>query len=185
MDKMRIGSVAATLALAFAVAGTATAYDPKGTRSERGLAIAPVKLNLKNKDARVVGIGSYIVNAQGGCNDCHTFPPYAKGGDPFLGEKEKVNTGAYLAGGTPFGPEIVSPNLTPDAKGLPGGYTFKQFFRAIRFGQDPEEPDELLQVMPWPVYSKMTDADILAVYTYLTAIPSAETPKPPAPPKKG
>ena len=41
--------------------------------------IAPVKLNLKDKDPELVGLGSYIVNAQGGCNDCHTCPSYAPG----------------------------------------------------------------------------------------------------------
>ncbi len=30
----------------------------------------------------------------------------------------------------------------------------------------------LLQVMPWPVYGKMTDRDLIAIYEYLSAIPS-------------
>jgi hypothetical protein len=32
----------------------------------------------------------------------------------------------------------------------------------------------LLQVMPWPVYGKMTRRDLSAVYAYLSAIPSCE-----------
>ena len=51
-------------------------------RIVRGFQIAPVPLNLQGKDLALVGLGSYIVNAQGGCNDCHTNPPFADGGDP-------------------------------------------------------------------------------------------------------
>ncbi len=36
-----------------------------------GFSISPVRLNLRDKDPELVGLGSYIVNAQGGCNDCH------------------------------------------------------------------------------------------------------------------
>ena len=35
-----------------------------------------IKLNLKGRDRSQVGLGSYLVNAVGGCNDCHTAPPY-------------------------------------------------------------------------------------------------------------
>ena len=35
------------------------------------------------------------------------------------------------------------------------------------------EPAFVLQVMPWPTYHSMTDADLKAIYAYLTAIPPA------------
>ena len=141
-------------------------------RIQRGFAIAPVPLNLKGKNVAFVGLGSYIVNAQGGCNDCHTNPPFAMGGDPFLGQPRKVNAARYLAGGMAFGPGIVSRNITPDANGLPGGLTFQEFLHVMRTGEDPDHPGELLQVMPWPVYGQMRWADLRAVYEYLRAIPS-------------
>ena len=50
------------------------------TRIRIGFEIAPVPLNLRGKDRALVGLGSYIVNAQSGCNDCHTNPPFAPGG---------------------------------------------------------------------------------------------------------
>jgi hypothetical protein len=69
-------------------------------------------------------------------------------------------------------------------------HTFEQFVEIIRHGKDfdhihpscsgPGTPDnclpfpfngELLQVMPWPTYTNMTDRDLLAIYTYLSAIP--------------
>lgn len=146
---------------------------------KRGLEIAPVKLNLTGKKQDLVGMGSYLVNAVGGCNDCHTNPSYAPGGNPFLGQPTKINAASYLAGGTKFGPVITSSNITPDASGKPAGLTYEQFLKTIRTGVDPDpaEPGRLLQVMPWPVYSKMTDKEIQAVYEYLSAIPHAETPK--------
>jgi hypothetical protein len=140
-------------------------------RIARGFAIAPVPLNLKGKNRAFVGLGSYIVNAQGGCNDCHTNPPYAMGGDPFLGQPLKVNTARYLAGGTPFGPSLVSANITPDANGLPAGLTFPEFLHLMRTGEDPDEPGKKLQVMPWPVFGQMRWADLRAVYEYLRAVP--------------
>lgn len=150
------------------------------SRVGKGFRIAPVKLNLKGKNPRMVGLGSYIVNAQGGCNDCHTAPPYAEGGDPFMGQPEQINTGGYLAGGTPFGPGITSRNLTPRANGRPANLTSEQFLEVMRKGTDFKnrhpEISPLLQVMPWPVYGKMNTLDLLAVYEYLKAIPSLPTP---------
>ena len=164
-------TVIATLALA---AGSHGAGAPKGPGSEvqRGIDLAPVHLNLEGKNPQLVALGSYIVNAQGGCNDCHTCPPYAEGHDPFAGQDGQVNAENYLAGGTPFGP-FVSKNITPDESGRPHGLTLEQFMSAIRTGHDPDD-GEILQVMPWPVYRNMTDRDLTAVYTYLSAIPHAE-----------
>ena len=104
-------------------------------------------------------------------------PPHAPGNNPYLGQPKIFNAATYLAGGTSFGP-FVSRNLTPDpAKGgLPAGLTFDQFRNVIRTGQDPVNPGKLLQVMRWPVYQSLTDQDLLAVYTYLSAIPSACAP---------
>jgi hypothetical protein len=84
-----------------------------------GYAIAPVPLNLEGKNPeqrRLVGLGSFIVNAQADCNGCHTAggPPnfnYANNGNPYflnqpLGTKTDPTT--YLAGGSPFGQAVPS-----------------------------------------------------------------------------
>jgi hypothetical protein len=157
---------------------------------QQGLAISPVTLNLEGKDIELVGLGSYIVNAQGGCNDCHTCPSYQPGHNPFPlpfgqlvpGDGE-FNADSYLAGGVDFGPPpaaggVTSHNLTPDAQGRPDGLTLEQFQIAIRTGHDQLDPKNgLLAVMPWPVYRHMTGHDLDAIYAFLTAIPHAETPK--------
>jgi len=91
-----------------------------------GYAIAPVPLNLEGKNRGLVGLGSYIVNAQADCNGCHTAgrPPnfnYANNANPYflnqtLGTKTDPTT--YLAGGTPFGPAVPS---TASVGGFPNG----------------------------------------------------------------
>lgn len=86
---------------------------------------------------------------------------------------------------------IFSRNLTPDTSGLPeGGHTLQEFITIIRTGHDfdnahlpcpalgamgciasPPFSAGLLQVMPWPVQSNMSDNDLEAVYEYLKAVP--------------
>jgi hypothetical protein len=143
------------------------------TRIAKGFAIAPVPLDLRGKDRDLVGLGSYIVNAQTACNDCHTDPSYEAGHDPFRGEEERINAAGYLKGGKKAGEGIVSPDLTPDAQGRPGGLTLEQFAHAVGTGEDPGHPGRRLQMMPWPVYRLMTLDDQRAVYEYLKAIPSS------------
>jgi hypothetical protein len=178
--------------------------DDSDSRIERGLEIAPVHLNLEGKNRALVGLGSYIVNAQADCNGCHSAGPpteFAKGGNPFFGQPEKINPATYLGGGRDFGElapppgigsaHIISRNLTPTPKtGLPeGDHTFEQFLTILRTGKDfdhlhptctgapnpgcvPKPFDgDLLQIMPWPIQQHMSDRDIRAIYEYLKAIP--------------
>lgn len=177
----RIGALLTCLPFiipAFAVADSGTGSPERsqyvcthgqGKKIQRGLDISPVELDLTNRNRRLVGLGSYIVNAQGGCNDCHTNPSYKPGGDPFQGEPEQINTDAYLAGGRAFGPGLVSPNITPCENGKPHGLSFDEFENLLRTGKDE---GRILQVMPWPVYGKMRQCDLRAVYEYLSAIPA-------------
>ena len=94
--------------------GTFLAEQDADSEVRIGFQIAPVRLNLEGKNCALVGLGSFIVNAQGDCNGCHTSggPPnfnYANGDNPyFLGVKApgKTDPGSYLAGGTDFGPAV-------------------------------------------------------------------------------
>jgi hypothetical protein len=154
---------------------------------QTGFRIVPqgVKLNLDGKDIELVGLGSYIVNAQGGCNDCHTCPSYTPGHNPFpppfgVSGDGQINSTNYLAG-VDFGPPgpagVTSVNLSPDAQGKPAGLTLEQFEVALRTGHDQLDPQHgLLAVMPWPSFRHMTGRDLDAIYTYLCALPSAKTP---------
>ena len=141
-----------------------------------GLGIAPVSLDLRGKNPELVGLGSYIVNAQGGCNDCHNNgTQYLPGGNPFLGQPKQVNAAGYLRGGAVvFGvtaPPIL-PELSPGTKPpLPAGRTYPQFVQEMRHGINPDD-GHILQVMPWPDFQDMTEQDLRAIYEYLSALPA-------------
>lgn len=205
--------------------------DDTNSKIKIGFAIAPVPLKLAGRNKALVGLGSYIVNAVGDCNGCHTAggPPnfnYAAGGNPYFNQRQVVDPTVYLSGGTDFGPvgtptgpnsyagpDMITRNLTPNKDGVPeGGMSLSQFKDILRHGTDfdhihptctPDEiteienggtpvciptspgntPDgDLLQVMPWPTFSHMTDKDIEAIYEYLSAIPCLDntTSTPPA-----
>jgi hypothetical protein len=120
-------------------------------------------------------------------------------GDPYEGTPStqsingqlvaNLNTSHYVAGGQCFGP-FMARNLTPDPlNGLPEGLTEAEFVRVMRLGEDVRcekplfqqdpictlgPPTPVLQVMPWPTYHSMTNLDLLAIYTYLSALPHAE-----------
>ncbi|MBV8093399.1 MAG: hypothetical protein JO110_09215 [Acetobacteraceae bacterium] len=144
----------------------------------RGYEIAAnqgIPLNLKGKDWATVGLGSYLVNTTG-CNDCHTHPNWTTTGNPYNGEPEQINTAEYLSGGrvftTPAG-MFTSANITPDKRDRPAGLTLAGFLEVMHTGHDPRDPPgDLLQVMSWPLYRWKTDSDLIAIYTYLQAIPS-------------
>lgn len=129
----------------------ADAHDGDGgeeARAMRGFEIAPVPLNLRGKDRHLVGLGSYLVNAVGSCNMCHSAGPateFTATGNPyFRGNLPKtVNQATYLGGGRAFtppgagNPSILSRNLTPDRTGRPaGGMSFATFREVMRTGVD-------------------------------------------------
>ena len=188
-----------------------------------GFSLSPVPLNLTGKDLTLVGLGSYLVNAVGDCNGCHTGggPPnfnYAAGRNPYFGQPKEVDPTVYLSGGQNFGPVgtptgpagysgpfMIARNLTPNYAGLPeGGNTLSQFKQIMKTGIDFDHihptctkaqltainggatpvciptgagnfPEGvLLQVMPWPAFQNLTDRQITAIYTFLSAIPCLE-----------
>jgi hypothetical protein len=184
-----------------------------------GLSIAPVQLDLDGKDQTLVGLGSFIVNAQADCNGCHNSSPMdseygttSTSNNPFLlfpnHAPWKVQAQYYLGGGQNFGPAgpgissgpyaagpgngplIITRNLTPDHTGKPeGGHNLQQFMDIMRTGHDydnlhpncggrvttncynPPINGAVLQVMPWPIFNNMTDYQLTAIWTYLSAIP--------------
>jgi hypothetical protein len=128
--------------------------------------------------------------------------PYLLAGPtpPFFSGTKQINPATYLGGNQDFGSfgpgpaaEIISRNLTPDKTGRPeGGNTLSQFMLIMRTGIDLDHAHpscsstitdnclafpfngELLQVMPWPAFQNMTDRQLTAIYTYLSAVPCLE-----------
>jgi hypothetical protein len=109
----------------------------------------------------------------------------------------------FLAGGRCFG-FFMSRNITPDDSGLPRGLTEAEFMQVMRQGKDiscnkPNPPTyggggvpdpvcstpegagagtsfnpEVLQTMPWATFHSMTDADLEAIYAYLSSLPQSK-----------
>src|SRR5579872_2813677 len=76
-----------------------------------GLSLAPDFLNLTGADLDLVGLGSFIVNAQADCNGCHVSDganEFLPTNNPFLlppnNGRAKFNQATYLNGGQNFGP---------------------------------------------------------------------------------
>jgi len=124
-----------------------TGDEDSESRIQKGFAIAPVTLNLQHKNRSLVGLGSYIVNANVPCNECHGAGPalnqFLPGDNPYFGQTAVIDPAAYLGGGRSFGAPvtgsavIISRNLTPDKTGLPaGGHTFGEFVQIMRTGVD-------------------------------------------------
>lgn len=192
--KIIVGAAASAFLLSFGIAIVTAEHERPGqieshgndgdeSRVKTGFDYAKaqgIALNLRNRNRALVGLGSYLVNAVGGCNDCHTAPPFTADPSIALGAPKQINNACYLAGGAPFGPppfglppgSPVSRDLTPFENGKPAGLTFDQFKHVIRTGEDPDNPGHVLRVMPWPVYQSMTDHDLHAIYEYLSSIPA-------------
>ncbi|PZP43792.1 MAG: alcohol dehydrogenase [Azospirillum brasilense] len=96
--------------------------------------------------------GAYLARA-GDCVACHTAPS----GKPFAGG---------LPMSTPIG-TIYSTNITPDRDTGIGGWSFEEFDRLMRRGIRPEG-GTVYPAMPYPSYSRLTEADMRALYAYFT-----------------
>src|SRR5579872_5290171 len=79
--------------------------DSEAQLAAIGLRIAPSFINMEGKDPALVGLGSFIVNAQSDCNGCHGSDPateFSPPANPFwLGSRgqAKINQATYLNGG--------------------------------------------------------------------------------------
>jgi mono/diheme cytochrome c family protein len=102
----------------------------------------------------LVDQGRYLATA-GDCISCHTRP----GGEPFAGGRP-LNT--------PFG-VIYSANITPDLKTGIGAWTEQQFERALRAGI-AADGTHLYPALPYTAYTKVTDQDVHAIYSYMRTV---------------
>ena len=109
-------------------------------------------------DVEMVRRGRYLAIA-GDCVSCHTRAD----GAPFAGG---------LAFHTPFG-TVYSPNITPDPQTGIGGWSEVEFGRALRQGIG-KNGEHLYPVFPYPYFTKISDADVGALYAFLRAIPAVK-----------
>jgi mono/diheme cytochrome c family protein len=118
------------------------AADPTGVPAE-----------LKNTD--LVKRGEYLTRAAD-CFACHT-----------------VSRDRLFAGGLPillpFG-TLYSTNITADKDTGIGNYSDQDFLNAVQRGIR-RDGSRLYPAMPYPSYTLMTDADVLAIKAYLFSLP--------------
>jgi mono/diheme cytochrome c family protein len=100
--------------------------------------------------------------AAAGCGNCHT---------------DHAHKGALLAGGralqTQFG-TFYTPNISSDPEFGIGRWSDGDFIRALRRGVSPRGTD-YYPSFPYPAFTELTDADILAIKRYIFSLPPQRT----------
>lgn len=104
--------------------------------------------------------GEYLAR-MGDCIACHTD---VKGKTPAFAGGLPINT--------PFG-TFYSPNITPDKETGIGNWTEQDFIRALKEGRDPQGRN-YFPVFPYIYFSKISDDDARALYTYFMNIPAVK-----------
>jgi mono/diheme cytochrome c family protein len=117
-------------------------------------AIAPTSASQTISDRKAIDRGAELA-AIGNCSDCHTK------GVPYAG-------GRALP--TPFG-TIYASNLTPDLETGIGTWSEEAFRRAMHEGVD-REGRQLYPAFPYDHFTKATDEDIHALYSFLMSLPA-------------
>jgi mono/diheme cytochrome c family protein len=118
-----------------------------------GIASSPVAFAQTGGDD-IVRRGEYLARA-GDCVACHT----ARGGEPYAG-------GLIMA--TPFG-TLYTPNITPDRDTGIGAWSADDFWRALHDGRS-RDGSLLYPAFPYPNYTRVTRADVEAIFAYLKTV---------------
>lgn len=170
MRIVRFAGIAAALVAVVGAAFTAWlafAPGPLGFAGGTPVALAayagtsPTGVPATLRDAALVTKGEYLTRAAD-CAACHT----AKGGRAFAGGR---------AFKLPFG-TLYTPNITPDVATGIGKWSDADFLGAVHQGVG-RSGQPLYPAFPYVAYSKLTDADVLAIKAYLFSLaPVASTP---------
>ncbi|MFN8344661.1 MAG: c-type cytochrome [Spirosomataceae bacterium] len=126
------------------------------------------KFEKRPDPSHSVAYGRYLVNAAG-CADCHTKT-----------DQGKPVPGMDFAGGVEInfpGSVIRTANLTPDKETGLGLWTkaafiarFKAFDPASGYKPHSVKSGEKQTIMPWTMYSGMSEQDLGAIYAYLQTL---------------
>jgi mono/diheme cytochrome c family protein len=99
------------------------------------------------------------------CIECHTP----------VDEHNQAIPGREFSGGHDFG-NVTSANITPDVETGIGKWSKEQFIKRFKAYEAPEMRNIRLQqgapntVMPWTMYSGMSEEDLSAIYDYLRTV---------------
>ncbi|CAN1560334.1 Cytochrome c-like domain containing protein [Rhabdaerophilaceae bacterium] len=136
------------------VLASAGAFWVFAHRFEEIPAIAPLQASSFAPD--VIKRGEQLAGL-GACETCHT----KSGGQAFAGGRSFV---------TPFG-TVYATNITPDRETGIGTWSEAAFLRAMREGID-RQGRHLYPVFPYDHFTKVREADLLAIYAYLMTRPT-------------
>jgi len=128
-------------------------------------------------DGPTIERGEYLANAVANCAGCHSPRNLLDGsytGPRFSG-----------GGGMPHDDDpsilLFPPNLTPDPRtGRMAGWSEEQFLARFRAGRVVDGSH-----MPWPLYGRMSDDDLRAIYRYLGSLEGVENDTGPVIQRKG
>lgn len=118
-----------------------------------------------------VAYGGYLVKAAG-CVECHSK----------FDDKQQMIAGTEFGGGREFplpGGILRTPNITPDATGL-GYWSKEKFIHQFKQYQDSGYVSpkfamtDFNTLMPWMMYSTMTESDLSSIYQYLKTVKPIE-----------
>lgn len=150
-----------------------TTDDPLGELRGQSLQVLddPPNFGLfSDANRRVFGRGAYMVTLLN-CTNCHTNPALVTG---------RINTAAFLSGGRLFATlgamqstlgtvRVMSTNLTGQMRGL--SMTQAQFVATLTTNKHADEASMRALGSPMPDYKSLVDDDMIALYTYLKAVP--------------
>lgn len=157
----RLGYAAAALvALVLLAVGTAYTASEVQFRKVRAIPKEPALALAATPDSATVARGSHLAVAIAKCVDCHGegFRGTVFIDDPVLGR-------------------LVAPNLTRGAGGIGDSLTAEVIEHAVRHGVGTN--GRSLRIMPSVDYTWMSDADMVALASYIRALPPADHVLPP------
>ena len=132
----------------------------------------PARPVLAPAPADAVAYGRYLVVGRYKCYDCHSKD--FKTNNALEPEK----SAGYLGGGNVLlnlqGQPVPARNLTADPETGLGDWTEAQFTRAVRYGLAPHGP----LAYPMPKYSRLTDEETHALFSYLQTVPKLKNATP-------
>jgi len=125
-------------------------------------AIAPIAMPAPSSFTPAAVARGEILASAGYCGSCHT----ARGGAAYAGGYPME---------TPFG-TIYSTNITPDAETGIGTWSEAAFRRAMHEGVR-RDGAHLLPAFPYDHFTKLSDADVAALYAYFMTRPAVRVEK--------
>ncbi len=133
------------------------------------LKLIPKQAEFSTRPAKTdaTAYGEYLFKAAS-CTDCHTIM-----------EKGKYVEDMYLAGGFEFpmpSGVVRSMNITPDLETGIGKWSKDYFVQRFKMYSDSSyvvpavSKEDFNTIMPWMMYSQMTEEDLGAIYEYLQTV---------------